>query len=250
MGHKPVTATMVTASMPAGYKLKVTSVMPAIMRAGPSTTGHPVTAIFPGVLNPVDYMASNASNVIGCSSDPDSSMSTHLLSPTVDATIPMVANVLYDVIVPLAVPHMFRRASVISPAAPDNAPIQFDCLIDNGLHLVLICDSQAEQLCLHHHKLPLLIETKVVMREGDKKVILKLYEYVKLHFYDSTGEYTAKSIHAIIQWLKKLSQCLAISNCSVYNTMLRKCTTLNKMYLIVYHIGFQMIQHSCNLDKN
>ena len=25
---------------------------------------------------------------------------------------------------------------------------------------------------------------------------------------------------------------------------------LNKMYLIVYHIGFQMIQHSCNLNKN
>jgi hypothetical protein len=31
-----------------------------------------------------------------------------------------------------------------------------------------------------------------------------------------------------LQWLKKLSQCLAISNCSVYNTMLRKCTTLKK----------------------
>jgi hypothetical protein len=32
------------------------------------------------------------------------------------------------------------------------------------------------------------------MREGEKKVILKLYEYVKLRLYDSSGEYATKSV--------------------------------------------------------
>jgi len=36
------------------------------------------------------------------------------------------------------------------------------------------------------------------MREGDQKVVVQLYDYVKLRLYDSSGEYSAKSIHAIV----------------------------------------------------
>jgi len=36
------------------------------------------------------------------------------------------------------------------------------------------------------------------MQEGDHKTIVKLYEYVKLRLYDSSGEYVAKSVHAIV----------------------------------------------------
>jgi hypothetical protein len=210
--YKPVTTAMVTASMSADYKLKVTYIMPAITRAGPSTTGHTVAAVFPGMSNPVNYTASNASNVIGGFSDPDSSVSTHLFSPTVatviktfDAMVPMVTNVLHDVTAPLVVSHMFWRTSVISSAVADDAPIQFDCFIDNGSHLILICASLAEQLCLHHCKLPLPIETEVVMQEDDKKVILKLYEYVKLYVYDSTAIIALNLISPVILGLPFLS---------------------------------------------
>ena len=53
-----------------------------------------------------------------------------------------------------------------------------------------------------------------------------------------------------VQSLKKLSQCLAISQCLVYNTMLRSGINLKKIPLIVYYIGFRMTPYSSNLDKN
>jgi hypothetical protein len=36
------------------------------------------------------------------------------------------------------------------------------------------------------------------MQEGERKVSVFLYEYVKLWLYDSSGEYAAKSVHAIV----------------------------------------------------
>jgi hypothetical protein len=183
----------------------VASIVPALATAGPSFTGHPVAAVFPGVSNPVDYAAPNAANVIGGSGDPDSSISDYFLNPAVsavidavDAAVPMVVNVLNEAIAPLSVPHLFWRASAARASLSDDEPIMFDCLIDNGSHLVLIRNSLAETLSLRRHKLPLPIETEVAMREGEKKVVLKLYEYVKLRLYDSSGEYSAKSVRAIV----------------------------------------------------
>ena len=47
-----------------------------------------------------------------------------------------------------------------------------------------------------------------------------------------------------LQLLKKLSQCLTISWCLVYNTMLCNGINLKKIYLIVYHVGFQITPYS------
>jgi len=43
-----------------------------------------------------------------------------------------------------------------------------------------------------------LIETVVAMQEGDQKSVLFLYEFVKLRLYDASGEYSAKSVRAVI----------------------------------------------------
>jgi hypothetical protein len=140
--YKPVTFATITSAMPANYKVaKVAAIVPASALAGPSSSSHPVAAVFPGNANPVDYAAPNTSNVIGGSGDPDSSVSTHSVIPAVSAIVDnvetsaaMAVNIPADVIAPLSVPHMFWQAT----AAPDDVPIPFDCLIDNGSHLVLI----------------------------------------------------------------------------------------------------------------
>jgi hypothetical protein len=99
---------------------------------------------------------------------------------------------------PLSVPHMFWRACALTATTSDDAPAQFDCLIDNGSSLVLIRNSLVNDLYLRRHKLPEPIETKLAMREGEKKIIVPLYKYVKLCLSDSSGEYSAKSVRAII----------------------------------------------------
>ena len=93
----------------------------------------------------------------------------------------------------LSVPHMYWRASA---SVPNDVPAEFKCLLNNGSHLVLIRDSPAGKLSLHHHKLSILIEAKLPMQEGDQKVVVKMYD-VKLHLYDSSGEYTARTVQAI-----------------------------------------------------
>ena len=204
--YKPVTFATITSTMPVNYKVaKVAAIVPVSTIAGPSSAGHPVAAVFPGNANPVDYAAPNISSVIGGSGDPDSSVSADSGIPAISAIIDNVdtsaalaMNVPADIFAPLSVPHMFWRATAAAAATPDDIPIPFDCLIDNGSHLVLIRNSLAEDLSLRRHKLPQPIETEVAMREGEKKVILKLYEYVKLRLYDSSGEYATKSVRAII----------------------------------------------------
>jgi hypothetical protein len=126
--------------------------------------------VFPGTSNPVDYTTSNMSNVIGESGDSDSSMSNLLSDPAVstvidvvDAAVPMVANVCSDIIAPLSVPYIFWRATAAAATLVYDESIKFDRLIDNGSHLVLICNSLAETHSLHCHKLLLPIETEVAM---------------------------------------------------------------------------------------
>jgi hypothetical protein len=146
--------------------------------------------------------------VLGDLGDPDSSVSTisipsavsavTAIIDNVDAAVPVAIDSVDKVTAPLSVPHLFWRATAAAASLTDCEPIKFDCLIDNGSHLVLIRNALAEDLSLRRHKLPEPIETEVAMREGEKKVVLKLYEYVKLRLYDSSGEYSAKSVRAII----------------------------------------------------
>jgi hypothetical protein len=112
----------------------------------------------------------------------------------VETAVPVALNAIYDAIAPLSVPHLFWQATVTTATLSNDAHIQFNCLIDNGSHLVLIHDSLAEDLSLHCHKLPEPIKTEVAMQEGENKIVLKLYKYVKLCLYDSSGEHSEKSV--------------------------------------------------------
>jgi hypothetical protein len=84
--------------------------------------------------------------------------------------------------------------SAAAASLSDNQPSSFDCLIDDGSHLVLIQKSLAKDLSLRQLKLPQPIETEVAMQDGKNKSVLKLYDYVKLRLYDLSGEYCAKSV--------------------------------------------------------
>jgi hypothetical protein len=132
-GYKPLTQAAVMAAMPAGYKPVIASVIPS------SSSIHPVAAVFPGIANPVDYLATNASSILG-DGDPDSSVSTyhHAVAAIIESinapalSVPVSSD---DTAAPISVPHLFWRASA---AVPNDFPAKFDCLIDNGSHLVLI----------------------------------------------------------------------------------------------------------------
>ena len=95
----------------------------------------------------------------------------------------------------IMIPHLFWRAS----ASPPNAlPIMFNCLLDNGSHLVLICDSLVTELQLCRRNLLLPIETELAMHADDKKTSVTLHKYVNLSLYDASGEYSEWTVRAII----------------------------------------------------
>ena len=84
---------------------------------------------------------------------------------------------------------MFWKA-LVSP--PNAFPIQFNCLLDVGSHLVIIHEQLINDLNLHHWKLqePEPIITELAMQPDGPK-ILKFQEFVNLKLYDSSGTYIA-----------------------------------------------------------
>jgi hypothetical protein len=201
MAYKPVTASSIAAAMPAGYTSKVASVV-SVNNNNYDPDTHLVAAVFPGVSNPVDYLTANISSILSGNSDSNTSVSTSFPPPTVAAVIDsvdvparLVSTGQAEDISPLSVPHIYWRASA---SVPNDVPAEFECLLNNGSHLVLIRDSLAGKLSLRCHKLPILIEAELAMREGYRKVVVKMYDYVKLHLYDSSCEYTARTVRAIV----------------------------------------------------
>jgi Aspartyl protease len=147
----------------------------------------------------VDYLATNASIILG-EDDADSSVSDNIhavaaIIEPIDAPALAVPVSTDDMVASISVPHLFWRASA---SVLNNFPVKFDCLLDDGSHLVLIHKSLANSLSLPQRKLHVPIETELAMCEGDRKVVVRLYDYVKLRLYDSTGEYSAKTVHAIV----------------------------------------------------
>src|ERR1700676_4306149 len=123
--------------MPANFRSKVASVVP--LNVGGDV--HPVAAVFPGTSNPTDYLATNTSSVLGGNGDSDTSVSAPFPPPTVAAVIDSVDDPVLltltgpdNVISPLSVPHLYWRASA---PVPNDVPATFECLLDNGSHLVL-----------------------------------------------------------------------------------------------------------------
>ena len=64
--------------------------------------------------------------------------------------------------------------------------------------MVLICASLVKQLDLHLQKLPSPIKIELAMQNKKEKVSVILTEYVHLSLHDSTGEYSAQTVHAIV----------------------------------------------------
>jgi hypothetical protein len=61
----------------------------------------------------------------------------------------------------------------------------------------------------------------------------------RLHQEAEAREFGGKSFSlSMLQWLKKLSQCLAVSYHLTCNTMTSVGITLKQMHFIVYHISF------------
>ena len=62
---------------------------------------------------------------------------------------------------------------------PNSLPIQFDCLLDIGLHLVIICEQLVKDLNLCHHKLHEPIISELAMQPDGPK-FLKFTHFIKL----------------------------------------------------------------------
>jgi len=140
-GYKPITFATIVAAMPANYKVKVASVVPPVWNN--SSIMHPVAAVFSGITNPIDYLASNQSSVMPGEGDSDSVSTSPVYSvaAVIDpVNAPSLRDPVTGVSAPFSVPHFVWRAA----AASDSGLIEFDCLVDNGL----IRDTLVDELAL------------------------------------------------------------------------------------------------------
>ena len=202
--YKPITQAGVDAARHAHEnktKKTIGAVTPATLTMGPSS--HPVAAIMGYALNPVGYQANYSSAVLSDKEDEDELDSSEVhgrlaaIVEDVNNVAPDSLNLLKadsEFVAPLMVPHMFWHASA---SAPNSLPIQFDCLLDIGLHLVIIREQLVKDLNLHHRKLHEPIVSELAMQPDGPK-FLKFTHFVKLKLYDSSGTYIAKTIHAVI----------------------------------------------------
>ena len=121
--------------------------------AGPSS--HPVAAIMGYASNPVGY-STNYSSMVLIDDDEEDQLDSSEVCGHVTAIIEGVNSAALDsinllkagsdLLAPLTIPHMFWQASV----SPPNAfPIQFNCLLDIGSHLVIIHEQLINDLNLH-----------------------------------------------------------------------------------------------------
>ena len=95
---------------------------------------------------------------------------------------------------PMTVPHLFWCTSY-SPVG--DLPITFNCLLDVGSHLVIICEDLVNKFKLHCKRLRTPIFTKTAMH-NDQKNVIEFGEFVKLQLYNASGQYISKYVHAVI----------------------------------------------------
>ena len=164
---------------------------------------HPVAAIMGYALNPVGYQVNYSSAVLSDKEDEDEDDSSKVrgqlaaIVKDVNNIAPDSLNLLkadLEFVAPMMVPHMFWCTST---SVPNSLPIQFDCLLDIGSHLVIIHEQLVKDLNLCHHKLHEPIISKLAMQPDGPK-FLKFTHFVKLKLYDSSGTYIAKTVRAVI----------------------------------------------------
>lgn len=153
--------------------------------------------------NPVGYPTNYSSAVLTDGENKDeldsSEVYVHIVTIIEDISTATLSslNLLkadLEFIAPMTVPHMFWHASA---SQPDSLSLQFDCLLDVGSHLMIICDQLVNDINLCCHKLQEPIISKLVMQPDGPK-ILEFREFIKLKLYDSSGVYVAKAICAVI----------------------------------------------------
>ena len=178
-------------------------VIPASLNATAGPSSHPVAAVMGYALNLVGYTVNYSSAVLSENEDEDELDSSEVhdqlaaVIEDIKNAAPNSSNLLkadLEFLAPITVPHMFWHASA-SP--PNSLPIQFDCLLDIGSHLVIICEQLVKDLHLCCHKLQQPIVSKLAIQPDGLKT-LEFHDFIKLKLYDSSGVYVAKTVHAVI----------------------------------------------------
>ena len=176
---------------------------PASSNATTGPSSHPVAAIIGYALNPVGCPVNYSSAVFSNNKDEDELDSSEVCSQLaviiedISNAAPDSLNLLKadsEFVAPMMVPHMFWHASA-SP--PDSLPIQFDCLLDIGSHLVIIHEQLVKDMNLRCHKLQKPIISELAIQPNGPKV-LEFHNFVKLKLYDYSGAYIAKTVWAVI----------------------------------------------------
>ena len=155
----------------------INAVAPASSNATTGPSSHPVAAVMGYALNPVGYPMNYLSAVLSDNEDEDELDSsevcgqlTAIIEDVNNATLDSLNLLKADLefVAPMTVPHMFWHASTSSP---DSLPIQSDCLLDIGSHLVIIHEQLVKDLNLHHHKLQKPIISELAIQPDGPKVL-------------------------------------------------------------------------------
>ncbi|KIM87980.1 hypothetical protein PILCRDRAFT_3692 [Piloderma croceum F 1598] len=163
-----------------------------------SLSTAPVAAIMGSSSSAIAYMPSNDNNVLeGDDADSDDTVSPLFTTPPVTnyvaASVPMARQ---DDIAPISVPHFFWRCAV--SGAPGSFPMILNALIDHGSHIVLISNDLVIELLLKRRKLVKPMPVELAMPDQNSIRTLELSEYVKLKLYDPVGNWTSKTVRALI----------------------------------------------------
>lgn len=156
----------------------------------------PVAAVIGTVNSPTAYMPTNTENVIEGDSGSDSEVHMNAMIAAVTTAIADSVLKAQNDLAPLTVPHFFWRACV--NGGQDGFPIIFDALLDHGSHTVLISETFTVNLSLKRHKLHEPMSVEIAMPRKGKKVIVKLFKWVKLKLYDLSGAWTSKTLRTMI----------------------------------------------------
>ena len=165
-------------------KKTISMVAPAASNATTGPSLHPVAAVMGYASNPVQYPTNYSLVVLSDDGDKDKLDSSEVhgqltvVIEDINNAAPDSLNLLKAVlqfVAPITVPHMFWCTSVSSP---DLLPIQFDCLLDIGLHLVIIHEQLVKDLNFHHWKLQEPVISELAMQPDGPKV-LEVNDFIK-----------------------------------------------------------------------
>ncbi|KAL6310447.1 hypothetical protein BKA93DRAFT_820868 [Sparassis latifolia] len=167
---------------------------------GPSIISHPVVAVMASSSFLFAMASTNHSTVFTPNSDDsESSVEENIVDAEMSSLAvdePPVVDASVSTSAPLHADHLFWCCKTSGPAL--DFSFTFNALIDHGSQTVLIHDDYVRQLSLRWHKLPVPKFIEMAMADGDKKVVIKLSEYIRLSLHDPSSHWSARTVHAII----------------------------------------------------